>query len=90
MRLSCPFCGERDRREFYYQGVAVALNRPDPDAGEEAWDDYVHQRDNLPGEIDELWCHDAGCGAWLVVRRNTVTHEVKSTKLAMDVKRGTS
>ncbi|MCR9114722.1 MAG: sarcosine oxidase subunit delta, partial [Rhodobacteraceae bacterium] len=24
MRLTCPICGERDRREFYYAGAAVA------------------------------------------------------------------
>ena len=45
MRLTCPICGERDRREFYYQGEAVMLERPAPDAGEAAWDDYLHLRD---------------------------------------------
>ena len=32
MRIPCPICGERDRREFYYQGDALALDRPEPDA----------------------------------------------------------
>ena len=33
MRITCPICGERDRREFYYVGDAVALDalRPMPD-----------------------------------------------------------
>ncbi|MEL6240640.1 MAG: sarcosine oxidase subunit delta [Pseudomonadota bacterium] len=82
MRLHCPICGERDRREFYYQGAALALGRPEPEAGEAAWDAYVHLRDNQPGDLDELWSHDQGCGAWLVVTRNTITHEMKGAALA--------
>lgn len=81
MRLTCPLCGERDRREFYYQGAAVAVNRPDPAAGEEAWDNYVHLRENPAGETTDLWSHDGGCGAWLAVKRNTITHEILEVKL---------
>ncbi|MDW3222449.1 MAG: sarcosine oxidase subunit delta [Paracoccaceae bacterium] len=84
MRLSCPICGERDRREFYYQGDAIALQRPAPDASDEAWDNYVHLRDNPAGQTRDLWQHEGGCGAWIVVTRNTVTHEVFSTSLAED------
>lgn len=84
MRLTCPLCGERDRREFYYQGAAVALQRPAPDAGDAAWDTYLHLRDNPAGETRDLWQHEAGCGAWLVVTRNTVTHEVVDVVLALD------
>jgi heterotetrameric sarcosine oxidase delta subunit len=87
MRLPCPLCGERDLREFYYQGAAVSLTRPDPDAGADAWADYVHLRENLPGDLEEMWHHAQGCGAWLVVTRNTATHVVKGAKLAMDTKR---
>ena len=86
MRLTCPICGERDRREFYYVGDALALNRPAPDAGAEAWDDYVHNRDNPAGVTRDLWYHEAGCSAWLVVTRNTLTHEVLSVELASEVK----
>ncbi|MEP5154013.1 sarcosine oxidase subunit delta [Planktotalea sp.] len=86
MRLICPVCGERDRREFYYVGDAVALDRPEPDAGDAAWDDYVHNRDNPAGVTRDLWQHEAGCTAWIVVTRNTVTHEVLETVLAKDVK----
>lgn len=88
MRITCPHCGERDRREFYYAGADVALSRPAPDAGEGAWDDYLHNRDNPAGETRDLWYHETGCGAWIVVTRNTVTHEVLSSKLARDVKGG--
>ena len=51
MRLTCPLCGPRDRREFYYYGSEDYLQRPGPDAGPEAWDDHLHLRDNLAGEV---------------------------------------
>ncbi|MEE4188624.1 MAG: sarcosine oxidase subunit delta [Roseobacter sp.] len=84
MRLTCPLCGERDRREFYYQGDAVALARPAPDAGADAWQDYLHLRENSPAERRDLWQHEAGCGAWLVVTRHTSTHAVIDVALALD------
>jgi heterotetrameric sarcosine oxidase delta subunit len=71
-------------------GDAVALARPDPDAGEAAWDDYVHNRDNPAGVTRDLWQHEAGCAAWIVVTRNTVSHEILETALAADVKRAMS
>ncbi len=82
MRIACPICGERDRREFYYQGASVALDRPAPDAGEQVWDDYLHNRDNPAGPTREMWHHEVGCGAWLVVTRDTVTHEMLGSDLA--------
>lgn len=82
MRIDCPLCGARDRREFYYQGAALA--RPAPDAGEAAWDGYLHLRDNPAGESREVWQHEGGCGAFLVVTRNTVTHAVLDVSLARD------
>ena len=76
MRLTCPRCGERDLKEFYYQGSAIALARPDPEADEALWNDYLHNRDNPTGLREELWYHEAGCNAWLIVERNTLTHEI--------------
>ena len=87
MRMTCPNCGERDRREFYYQGDALALDRPAEDAGPAAWDDYLHNRDNSAGDTRDMWSHEAGCRAWLVVDRNTVTHAVHEVTLAEEVKR---
>lgn len=90
MRITCPHCGERDRREFYYVGDALAINRPAPDAGAEAWNDYIHNRDNPAGVTKDLWYHESGCSAWIVVTRNTVTHEIIATQLASDAKEGQS
>lgn len=81
----CPLCGDRDRREFYYQGAAALLARPAPDAGAEAWDTYVHLRENPAGRTRDLWQHEAGCGAWIVVTRDTVTHAVFETTLVRDL-----
>lgn len=86
MRLTCPHCGERDIREFSYRGAAVGLDRPAPDAGIGPWDDFVHLRENPAGETRELWYHESGCAAWLVVTRNTVTHAVLKCELATDVR----
>ena len=85
MRIVCPICGERDSREFTYRGAAIGMERPDPDAGEAAWDDFVHLRENPAGVTRELWQHTGGCGAWIVVTRNTVTHEIISSELASEV-----
>ncbi len=49
MRITCPICGERDRREFSYQGDAVALRRPAADDTPEAWDAYLHLATTPPG-----------------------------------------
>ncbi|MDF3350322.1 sarcosine oxidase subunit delta [Sulfitobacter sp. KE34] len=87
MRIECPICGSRDRREFYYRGDAIALARPAPDASDDDWDAYLHLRDNPAGETRDLWQHETACGAWLVVTRDTVTHAVRAVELASDVKR---
>ena len=79
MRLTCPFCGERDRREFTYRGAAVGLSRPEGTDWSAEWDDYLHNRDNPAGETRDLWFHDP-CGAWLEVTRDTLTHEVSAAR----------
>ena len=81
MRITCPICGERDRREFTYQGDAVALRRPAVDDMPEDWDAYLHLRDNPAGVTRDMWYHEAGCAEWLVVTRDTVTHAVLDADL---------
>ncbi len=87
MRIPCPLCGDRDRREFYYYGSDEYLNRPDPDALPQAWDDYLHNRDNPAGETRDLWYHEAGCGSWLRLTRNTVTHVISGAELVAGLPR---
>ena len=86
MRIPCPICGERDLREFYYVGDAKIVNRPSPNASEDLWNDYLHNRENPAGVTKDLWYHESGCNSWLIVTRNTVKHEVVSAELTVDLK----
>ncbi len=81
MRIHCPLCGPRDRREFYYYGADDYLNRPAEYAAPDAWDNYLHLRDNPAGVLHDLWYHETGCAQWLRVTRNTITHEITATEL---------
>ena len=86
MRLTCPLCGDRDRREFYYYGAEDYLDRPAEGASLADWDNYLHLRDNPAGVTRDLGYHEAGCSQWLVVTRNTVTHEISALELVADRK----
>ena len=68
-------------------GHASILDRPDPTAPQAMWDDYLHNRENEAGVVEELWQHSAGCGAWLIVRRDTRTHVILGARLAREVAR---
>jgi sarcosine oxidase subunit delta len=71
----------RDAREFTYYGASVYADRPAGDSAPEAWDNYLHLRDNPAGEMTDLWYHELGCSAWIEVTRNTVTHAISATRL---------
>jgi methylglutamate dehydrogenase subunit B len=86
MRLTCPLCGDRDRREFYYYGAEDYLHRPSEGAPLAEWDNYLHLRDNPAGVTKDLWYHEAGCSQWLLVTRNTVTHEILAAELVAERK----
>ena len=47
-----------------------------PDAPLADWVAYVHERENAHGPHRELWQHQSGCRAWLVVERDTRSHAV--------------
>jgi methylglutamate dehydrogenase subunit B len=87
MLIPHPLLGPRDAQEFTYLGDARLLDRPDglsPNALT-AFCDYVYLRDNPAGVHRELWFHEQGDRSWLVVTRNTVTHEILGAELASDV-----
>jgi methylglutamate dehydrogenase subunit B len=85
MLIRCPHCGTRPVEEFTFLGDA-ALARPTGDDAEQ-WHGYVYLRDNPKGQFDEYAHHAGGCRAWLVVTRNTETHEVIGAVPAKDYKR---
>ena len=85
MLIKCPHCGTRPVEEFSFLGDArperPASNDP---ATMDQWFDYVYLRDNPKGRFDEYVHHSGGCRAWMVVTRNTETHEVSGTVTARD------
>jgi methylglutamate dehydrogenase subunit B len=85
VRIACPFCGERGNEEFVYYGDATVV-RPDPRAADAtaAFADYVYLRDNFRGVHRELWYHGVGCRGWLVVTRDTLSHEIEHVEFARD------
>ena len=89
MIINHPLLGPRDAQEFTYLGDAALINRPDwtSENALHAFHDYLHLRDNPAGEHRELWFHEQGDRSWLVVTRNTVTHEISKVELACDVAR---
>jgi methylglutamate dehydrogenase subunit B len=89
MIINHPLLGPRDAQEFTYLGDASLIDRPDwqaEDAAEQFYN-YQYLRNNPAGEHRELWFHEGGDRSWLVVTRNTVTHEISNVELARDVAR---
>ena len=85
MLIPCPHCGTRPVEEFTFLGdanVQRPTNLDDPN-----WSSYVYERDNPRGKIDEFAHHSGGCRAWLVVSRDTKTHEVFGAVTAKNFKR---
>lgn len=93
MQIPHPLLGLRDASEFTYLGDATLIERPvvdDPatlgDAATlDAFHEYQHLRENPAGRHRELWFHEQGDRSWLVVTRDTLTHEILGAELARDV-----
>ena len=79
--IDCPFCGPRDHAEFSYGGDAT-VEWPALDAPEKDWFEATYLRRNPRGAHREYWHHIAGCRAWLIVERDTLTHKVGAVTLA--------
>lgn len=84
MRIPCPLCGPRDRREFYYYGTTDYLDRTSDQGTLDDLDNHLFLRDNPAGQTRDLWYHENGCTSWLIVTRNTVTHAILGAELVMD------
>ena len=89
MIIDHPLLGPRDAAEFVYKGDVGLIDRPDgmAESVDEAFHDYAYLRDNPAGEHRELWYHEQGDRSWLVVTRNTLTHEIIDVQLASEVAR---
>ncbi|MGY6548491.1 MAG: sarcosine oxidase subunit delta [Roseinatronobacter sp.] len=88
MLIPHPLLGLRDAAEFTYLGDAALLSRPDgfsdapAEAALDAFHSYQHLRDNPAGLHRELWYHEFGDRSWLIVTRDTRTHEIVGAELA--------
>jgi len=89
MMINHPLLGPRDAAEFVYLGDAALIDRPDwrDENAAEKFHDYLYLRDNPAGEHQELWYHEQGDRSWLVVTRNTLSHDILKVELARDVAR---
>jgi methylglutamate dehydrogenase subunit B len=88
MLIPHPILGPRDAQEFVYLGDASLIHRPDGlTATPEQMHAYAYLRDNPAGLHRELWYNEQGDRSWLVVTRNTLTHEIIRVELARDVAR---
>ena len=87
MIINHPLLGPRDSSEFVYLGDANLINRPDwqEDTAVQHFVEYGYLRDNIAGMHRELWFHEYGDRSWLVVTRDTLSHEIKEVRLASDV-----
>ena len=77
LNIKCPFCGPRLESEFAYGGPVVAKRPEAPqDLSDAEWVEFLTHVPNPVGPVQEKWWHARGCGGWLTLWRDTVTHEI--------------
>ena len=87
MRITCPFCGERDLGEFTYLGDA-APQRPLGAAGARPRARAKPSTTTStcatirPVRMREHWYHGGGCRAWLIATRDTRSHAFQAVEAA--------
>jgi sarcosine oxidase, subunit delta len=78
MLIPCPHCGERNEDEFICWSESEPVRPAVPnDLSDAEWVDYIYNHTNRKGWSSERWFHSRGCGRWIVIRRNTITHEIE-------------
>jgi sarcosine oxidase subunit delta len=67
--MICPVNGPRAVTEFAYWGEVRDM--PDPGSvDDDAWADYVFNRNGAPGVKREWWCHTPS-NTWFIAERDT-------------------
>lgn len=82
LRLNCPVCGVTGEETEFHPGGEAHLKRFGPGSTDEAFRDYLFQRENPRGVHFERWRHQFGCGKWFHAARCTQTLEVFATYTA--------
>ena len=75
--MKCPNCGDRGVYEFHFGGEY--RERPQPDASDHKWFEYIYCRNNIDGVQKEWWYHRDGCGQWFLADRDTISNSVLAT-----------
>lgn len=76
--IPCPHCGPRNQEEFAYERSVDSLVRLDDAPGVAMA--ALYARANLRGEDHEIWVHAQGCGQWLRLTRDRVTHAFRDVE----------
>jgi len=77
--MTCPVNGPRAISEFAYGGEIRTM--PDPaSCSDDAWADYIFNRNGSPGVKREWWCHTPS-NTWFVAERDTARDVILRTWL---------
>ena len=90
MIIKHPHLGPRDACEFVYKGDAELVFRPErvEPVDYDSFHDYLYLRQNPAGVHKELWYQEYGDRSWLVVTRNTQTHEILKVEFVSEYMSG--
>lgn len=75
LKISCPHCGDRAQAEFVYERTLDSVVPLDSSPDEAVA--RLYTRTNPRGLDDEIWCHTHGCGSWMLIRRDRVSHAIE-------------
>ena len=78
MLIPCPCCGPRNEDEFTCWSEAVPRPAAPSSLSDAEWTDFVYTHRNPKGPVREQWWHARGCRRWILVERDTLTHEIAS------------
>ena len=77
--IECPHCGPRNEVEFINGGEAAKQRPTNPSSlNDTEWNHHIYGCSNTKGWLPEYWLHAFGCGKWIEIERNTVTHEIRA------------
>lgn len=74
-QIPCPHCGNRAQAEFVYERSADSVVPLDAEPAVAVA--ALFTRTNLRGTEEEIWRHTHGCGSWMLIRRDRVSHAIE-------------
>lgn len=78
--FTCPFCGDRDEREFHFAGES-GKSRPDTtkQITDAQWAEYLYANRNSKGPVREIWMH-LPCSEVFLLTRDSDTMAVAGSQ----------